>query len=350
VTDLIRIDSHKLEFHPTRVAQWQAGRLEWEKAREVAPLYMEVSPVGACNHRCTFCAVDYIGYKANYLDAYIAIDRLHEARSMGLKSVMFAGEGEPLLHKRINEINASVISSGLDTAFTTNGTLLDKIDLSATTWCKVSINAGTAETYARVHRTKAADFARVWRNIELARANIGKCTLGVQTVMLPEVAHEAVDLAKRCRDAGVDYLVVKPYSQHKFSITHEYEDADVSAWDDVDLSQYETESFKILYRPETLATKEITYDKCHATPFFWCYLMADGSLYSCSAYLLDERFRLGNINSETFEAIWHGERRKRNYEYVRDHLDIHECRVNCRMDKANRYLDAFFTQAHVNFI
>lgn len=347
----IRIDGQKLEFHPSRVAAWQHGRLEWAKAREIAPIYVEISPVGACNHRCTFCAVDYIGYKGVYLDAHLLADRLREMARAGVKSVMFAGEGEPTLHKRINEINSSAIDAGLDTAFTTNGTCLDRLDLSRTTWCKVSINAGTAESYARIHRTRTSDFARVWRNIELAKARTGsKCMLGVQTVMLPEIAHEAEDLARRCRDAGIDYLVVKPYSQHKFSHTHEYEHADVSAWASVNLAQYETESFRVLYRPLTAATTEIPYDKCHATPFFWAYIMASGDVYSCSAYLLDQRFLLGNINEQTFSEIWLGDKRRRNYEYVRDHLDIHECRVNCRMDKSNRYLDGFFTQAHVNFI
>ena len=329
----LRVDSHKLQFHPARVAQWQAADT-WEKAGNVYPIYVEISPVGACNHRCTFCAVDYIGYQAVMLEPGILIERLCEMGKLGVKGVMFAGEGEPLLHKNIDLIVEGTVRSGIDVSFTTSGTLLNKLDpRERCQWVKVSVNAGTSKTYAAVHRTKERDWDTVWENIGSAVKRKGECMIGVQTLLLPEIQNEIQNLYDLCDARGVDYFVVKPYSQHKFSVTHAYED--VVTREPV----IRTNHTQFIFRKAAYETKEIAYEKCQATPNFWAYVMASGEVYSCSAYLLDERFRLGNINTQSFREIWQGEKRKENWRFVREELNIHECRVNCRMQRVNVYLD-----------
>ena len=220
------IDSHKLHLHPRRVAEWLEADT-WEKAKKVMPIYWEITTSAACNHRCTFCSVDAIGYPAILFDAAVLMGRMQEAKSLGVKSVMFAGTGEPLLHKRISDITESAFHSGLDVAFTTNGVLLDRLEpVELCTWIKVSLNAGSPQTYEKVHKTKQSDWDKVWTNIKAAVERKGNCTIGVQCVVLPENCYEMRDLAKRSRDAGVDYLVLKPYSQGTFSITHQYEGVD----------------------------------------------------------------------------------------------------------------------------
>jgi len=352
VTDRRLIDSHKLHFHPERVAQWNAASREgeWALARDIYPIYVEISPVGACNHRCTFCAVDYIGYTSDQLDGAVLRERLREMAKLGVKSVMFAGEGEPLLHKETNTNVIAGYAARLDMAFTTNGVLLHKLrEINLCKWVRISLNAGKRDTYAAVHRTKAADFDTVLRNIKDAVKRKGTCDLGVQCVVLPENVSEIETLYKLCDDIGVDYLIAKPYSQHKKSETHEYEGK--RPWSDFLSFKSERGHCEFIYRAETAATTRIPYDKCHATPSFWAYVMANGDVYSCSAYLLDDRFKMGNINDATFKSVWQSEKRRLNWEFVREGLDIHECRVNCRMDKVKRYLTELVAMEHdKNFI
>ena len=342
MNDQFRIDSHKLEFHPHRVAQWLDGKDDWEKAKHIYPIYIEVSPVGGCNHRCRMCAVDFIGYKVeNKIDHFLWEERSYEMGQLGVKSIMFAGEGEPLLHKQINTMVMWTKMAGMDVAFTTNGVLLDKLILDGVSWVKVSINAGTKATYEYIHQTKGKDWDRVWSNLRDAVKRKGNCTIGVQMVCLPENAGEEKALHDLCAEAGVDYCVLKPYSQHKSSITRQYE-----GYKPINL----VGGKNVVVREEAIKTQAHSYDKCSATPYLWAYIQATGDVYSCSAYLLDERFRLGNINEETFRSVWEGGRRKANWELVSKSLDIRECRVNCRMARANEYLSQFGNVPHANFV
>lgn len=161
-------------------------------------------------------------------------------------------------------------------------------------------------------------------------------------VLLPENEHEIVSLEARCRDAGVDYLVVKPYSQHSMSLTTKYKDWKPS------ILPYSSGITTV--REAAFSASESDYSKCNATPNFWAFIDCHGEVCTCSAYLADPRFMVGNLYEKTFAEVWQGEKRRVNWEFVRKTLDIHECRVNCRMHEANKYLARFTEGKHVNFI
>jgi len=302
-------------------------------------------------------------YQPRFLDKDMLKERLSEMASLGLKSIMYAGEGEPLLHKDIGEIINHTKKVGIDVAITTNGVLLKEGLVESTleniTWIKVSINGATKETYAKIHRTNPDNFDRVIRNMSYAvkiRGDRGyRCTLGMQLMLLPENCHEAVLLAQQAKDMGMEYLVIKPYSQHPFSKTTQYKDIKYSDYLHLSdkLNNFSDNNFRVIFRINTMKKWDVgrrNYKRCLALPF-WSYIDANGNAWGCSAYLTDERFRYGNIYENSFKEIWEGEKRFQSIRWVEKELDINQCRVNCRMDEINRYLwDLKNPSGHVNFI
>jgi len=304
--DKYRIDSHKLIYHIPRVNDWLKGK-------NIYPVYMEVSPSGACNHRCLYCGLDFMGYKPNYLKADILKERLSELGDLGLKSIMYAGEGEPFLHPEMASIIEHTKESGIDVALTTNGVLLRKEIVERvlinTEWIKVSINGGTRETYAKIHQSKPDDFDKVMENMSFAaeiRNDKGyKCVIGMQLVLLPENHHEVISLAKIARDIGMDYLVIKPYSQHPQSKINKYSTIKYSDLEYLseELDKVNSDTFNVVFRSNAMRkwdNNQRNYEHCLALPF-WSYIDAGGNVWGCSIYLGDDRFKYGNIYERSFK-------------------------------------------------
>lgn len=353
--DAYRIDSHKLMLHPRRVADWLDGK-------DIAPLYMEVSPSGTCNHRCSFCGMDFMGYKQRFLPTAVFSERLVQLGQAGLTSIMYAGEGEPFLHPDMPALTLATKAAGIDVAFTTNGVLLTpdiaRTILPVTSWIKVSCNAGTAETYARIHGTKAEDFDKALAHVSAAvalRTELqSACTLGVQMVLLPENAHEALTLAQKVKASGADYLVIKPYAVHRQSNKQahknlHYDDCKALS---LNLETLQTPHFRITFRHETIKRREapLSYPHCLALPFGG-YVDSAGNVWGCLRHIGEERFLYGNLLTEKPADIFTGTRRHDNMAWCSQELDIQECHVACRMDAINQYLwELTHPDHHVNFI
>lgn len=362
--DTYRIDSHKLMYHQSRVGQWLDGGNDWQKLKKVYPIYIEISPSGICNHHCSFCAFDYVGYKKQFLSLSTMRKIIPEMAQLGVKSILCSGEGEPLLNKNIIPMTKLIAESGIDVAFASNTALISKNFIEQTlqhiTWFKASISAGTKKTYSKIQGTRQEDFDRVINNLKYAvqwrNEKHLKCTLGAQILLLPENADEVMILAKICRDdIGLDYLVVKPYSQHTSSITDKHKNVDYQKLSKSHLltEEIDTGTFRLIWREHTIdkTSQAKTYDTCQAIPFFYAHITASGDVYSCSSFIGQENFCYGNINRQSFQEIWEGDIRRQNFEYIQNEMDINKCRINCRMDEINIYLHNLKKPVpHVNFI
>jgi radical SAM protein with 4Fe4S-binding SPASM domain len=349
----IRMDSHKLIYHPDVVARWMKGE-------DIYPIEIEISPSGACNHRCMFCAVDYIGYQADFLDKETILRDISHMSKKGMKSVICSGEGEPLLNKDMPDIANGIKSYGVDVAMSSNGVLLTKEKandcLEAFTWIRFSVASMEEESYNKIQRGKAGDLGRVITNlteaVRVKRDKKLKTTLGVQCLLLPDNMFQLSAMARQLREIGVDYLTIKPYSQHLHSDNTFEIDYSMMLELEKDIKRYATEQFAIHFRVN--AMKKMHHNKCYKQCYglpFMTHIDARGNVWPCVAHIGAEEFCYGNIYEQPFEEIWKGRKRQEVIQKL-NVLDINKvCREACRLDEINKYLNELkHPGEHVNFI
>lgn len=352
----LKLEGHKLHYHPVRVG-------EFASKSDCFPIYAEISPVGRCNHRCVFCAYDHIGYPDRQLETERAKTLLKEMADAGLKSILFAGEGEPLLHKDIAELVAHAKKCGLDVGMFTNGSLLNR-DLAESllpnlTFLRFSFNGGTAEKYAEIHKVKPEIFDRVLTNMKTC-ADIKKsgglsCDLGVQFVCLPENKDTALSACEAVKECGVDYFSVKPFV-HQSDMQGYKQDSGFNKDDIADIfAKVEAlgsdEFYSIARKDAFFHVPERHYSHCFGTSFI-TVIDSGGNVCACLPYMHMEEFQFGNIYESTFEQIWLGERRAKILKHLQCTLDTASCPLMCRPDKINDYLNDILRPdvKHINFI
>lgn len=353
MADNIRMDSHKLIYHPDVVARWMKGE-------NIYPIELEVGLTNACNHRCIFCAVDYTGYKPDRIDTQTLLSNLEELAQRGLKSVIYAGEGEPLLHCEASYIINKTKLLGIDAAVSTNGVLLtpevSEECLKSLTWVRFSVAGITEETYNKVQRGKEGDLQKVLFHMQEAvrvkKDQRLKTTLGVQLLLLPDNKDEIIQMGKELKRIGVDYFTVKPFSQHPQSENILQVDYREMLELEKEVKSLQTDDYKVYFRAHSMQKLGVKrcYKHCWALPFM-VYIDAKGNLWPCIAFMGKENLKYGNLNEENFVNIWEGRRRKEIMEYFME-MDLEtNCRELCRLDEMNRYLEELKNPAeHVNFI
>ncbi|WP_373840331.1 radical SAM protein [Methanospirillum sp.] len=348
----VEVDSHKLFYHPDRVA-------EWLKTGDCPPIYVEIGLTNRCNHRCIFCALDWLEKKPVFIDADLLKKRLTEMKEYGVKSVMFAGEGEPLLHPRAAEIIEHAYHAGLDVSVSTNGVLLTpeiaELILPCLKWIRISVDAASPDVHHLIHQGKESDFETICTNIRhdslVKKVKQLHVTIGVQLLIIPENVHEIIRFTRIFSESGADNVQIKPYSKHPLSKNRFIIDHRSLTGIEEEIRQFEREDFQVIFRSGTQdrLMEERTYDKCYGLPFY-ALIEADGSVIPCNVYHENREFTYGNCITSTFTEVWDGLQRKSVMKKIQDE-GIFQCREVCRLDPINRYLHTLKNpHPHVNFI
>ena len=117
------MDGHKLIWHLDRIVEWQKGEL-------IAPLHIDVGLSKGCNIACEYCfgvmqGNKYKKGKTIFFPREPLLRYVREAGEVGVRSMAFIGEGEPLLNPHVYEAIVEGQKAGVDISLGTNGILFD---------------------------------------------------------------------------------------------------------------------------------------------------------------------------------------------------------------------------------
>ncbi|MBI5657042.1 MAG: radical SAM protein, partial [Geobacter sp.] len=158
MADSYLMDGHKLYWHLDRVNDWLQGK-------RIAPLHIDVGLSKGCNIRCIYCFGAMQGNRytegaAAYFPREPLLRYLRDAGALGVRSMAFIGEAEPLLNPHVYEAIVCGKKSGVDIALGTNGILFDtgrsgEEALEHLSWLRFNISAASEESYQRIHGSDA---------------------------------------------------------------------------------------------------------------------------------------------------------------------------------------------------
>ncbi|MBT6047894.1 MAG: radical SAM protein [Candidatus Scalindua sp.] len=348
------LDGHKLIHHLDVVEDFMKGKT-------IVPIHAEISPTSLCNQNCRFCYRDFDGHKSQSLSREVFLGLIRSLAEVGVKSVLLAGDGEPLMNEYTPDAIVLGREMGLDMALNSNAVLLTegiiKKILPSLTWIRFSVMSPEIETYKQIHGVKK-DHLRV------AIDNIKKCvefkrehgldvTIGIQQVLLRENATQVFQEAQMAKTIGVDYYVLKPFSKHNENTYSTDEDLHIQYHEELQKAERLTDgSFNCIIRWNTFEDKGVRdYEKCYGIPFI-AQIGADGGFYSCCPFFGMKEFSFGNLYEKSFEEILRSERRKVVIKNIIDNVNVHkDCMTYCRHHQINKFLWTLENSpAHLNFI
>jgi MoaA/NifB/PqqE/SkfB family radical SAM enzyme len=331
---------------------WHQDRLEaFLRGERIMPIHIDMGIHKACNIKCVYC----YGVKQGKTAEYIPEDRLllvaEDAGNYGIKSIAIIGDGEPTMNKGLYPFVQALYDNGVDCSVATNGLLLDwkKIQLltKCCTWLRFNISG--VDKYDWVMGASQGSLVKFEEVIKDA-VSLGKCngcTIGLQMVLIPDCFSEAIPLAKKAIEWGVDYLVIKQFSDGGSGMPIH-----------IDMDKYK-EVFNELVQAEAMSTKDtqiivkwsaikdtttITgnkhwdFDRCIDLPFIF-QISGNGNCYPCGYHFGNDKFCYGNINNERLYDVLTSTRYWKIIEEVaRTPLD-ELCTGQCRHCESLKFLD-----------
>lgn len=143
---------------------------EYDLYPDISKAHLRLELSNICNDKCPFCPNSKIQRKRVSIEKDLAFRIIKETGELGVKKAGLFMNGEPFVTKNLDEYVAYCKKCGIDYVFiTTNGGLATKETLKAVLDAgldsiKFSINAGSKESYKKIHCQD--DYDKVIENLK----------------------------------------------------------------------------------------------------------------------------------------------------------------------------------------
>lgn len=345
--------SSKLIYHYDKVNQLLS-------TGETYPVHVTVGLTNYCNHKCTWCYIDFAKDIKNKINA--DIDKMIEAliltKKHGTKAITIVGDGESTLHPKFSYFIEKVSKLGYDIGLFTNGGWKNQeITKAISKYCRYvrfSVDAANKKTHNTTHLTN--DFDLVLSNInEVVKLKEMNLTVGVQFAFNQDNIQDIEEAAKLYKSLNVDYIAYKPVYKNELNTEHKENLVESKeTYEKLKLAKmYENKDFKVYWKDwqlEVLVYKKDEprgYDKCRA---IWLspYFDENGNVEFCGN-IKSRGFTIGNIYENSFEEIWMNETHRKKVESI----DLSKCPKGCKLHGLNLKLESIVNpnpNQHTNFI
>jgi MoaA/NifB/PqqE/SkfB family radical SAM enzyme len=323
---------------------WKA--LAWgDKCREIAaggipaPVILHVYPTNECNRNCRWCIMrkERREHPAQ-LPVNVFVQLLRDAERMGVQAMQITGGGEPLLYPylcHVREFKKQRILA-------TNGVLLTREYCTLFDRVRVSVNAGTPETYARTVGVAAAEWENIVERLQVCGRRPRAYEIGLGFVAdyenWTDIPH-ACALAAEC---GLDFVHIRPAyypleSEEGERMRHTAKS--IYHMGQGCRAQWEGAGLKIVCSDEKFEGfwTERKYTRCRATPLH-AVVTATGELVVC----LDVFIRFGNLHEQRLGDIWGSEEHRE----ALGKIDLAKC-PRCVMGRPNEIIENVFLEDKV---
>jgi MoaA/NifB/PqqE/SkfB family radical SAM enzyme len=305
------MDSQKHLWHQDRLQDFLDGK-------RIMPITLDIGIHKACNIKCVYC----YGVKQVKSAEYIKSDRLlmlaEDAAKAGIKSVAIIGDGEPTMNRGLYDFVTELNIQGVDCAVATNGLLLNNIKtLVLTTSCKwLRFNISGVEKYDRIMGAPKGSLEKFESVVRFAVEHKHNCTIGLQTVLIPDGFTEIIPLAKKAIEWGVDYLVIKQFSDGGEGMPIHFDmDSYDRAVGNLKIAELmSNKKTKIIVKWSAMQdSRNITkekkwdFDRCIDLPFIF-QISGDGGCYPCGFMFGNKEYCYGNVNKERLIDILNSDR------------------------------------------